>query len=94
MRTTDAFDTPLLDTSLIKALLRRQAAFLTGLALIGLAALVLLALATWSVADPSLSHATSAPVTNMLGMPGAVFADLVMQLLGLGAVCLLVPLTV
>ena len=30
-----------------------------------------LALATWSVQDPSLSHATSAPVRNLLGAPGA-----------------------
>ena len=43
-----------------------------------------LALATWSVQDPSLSHATDAPVRNLLGHPGAIVADLLMQLLGLG----------
>ncbi len=48
--------------------------------LVGLAYLV--SLATWSVADPSLSHATDAPVHNWLGYPGAVVADLVMQLFG------------
>lgn len=94
MRATRTFDTPLLDTSLIKAMMRRQAATLSGLALIAVSALAVLALATWSVADPSLSHATSAPVTNMLGSPGAIFADLVMQVLGLGAVFVLVPVVI
>jgi len=94
IRTMRTFDTPLFDTSLIKAMMRRQAATLSGLALIACAALAVLALATWSVADPSLSHATAAPVTNMLGSPGAVFADLVMQILGLGAVFFLVPVVI
>jgi S-DNA-T family DNA segregation ATPase FtsK/SpoIIIE len=39
-----------------------------------------LALATWSVDDPSLSHATDAHVHNLLGRPGAIAADLMMQL--------------
>jgi S-DNA-T family DNA segregation ATPase FtsK/SpoIIIE len=93
MRTTRAFDTPLFDFAYLKALLRRQTATLSGLALIGAAALSVAALATWSVSDPSLSHATSAPVTNVLGGGGAVFADLVMQILGLGAVLALLPIT-
>lgn len=93
MRTTRAFDTPLFDLAYLKAMLRRQTATLSGLALIGLAAFSVAALATWSVADPSLSHATSAPVTNVLGGGGAVFADLVMQILGLGAVLALLPIT-
>ena len=50
-----------------------------------------LALATWSVQDPSLSHATQKPIHNLLGDPGAIFADLAMQLLGLAAVLLLLP---
>jgi S-DNA-T family DNA segregation ATPase FtsK/SpoIIIE len=94
MRTTRTFDTPLLDTNLLKTMMRRQAATLSGLALIAVAALAVLALATWSVSDPSLSHATAAPVTNMLGAAGAIFADLIMQVLGLGAVFLLVPIVI
>ncbi|GAB5509698.1 MAG: hypothetical protein Rhims3KO_10990 [Hyphomicrobiales bacterium] len=93
MRTTRAFDTPLFDLAYLKAMLRRQTATLSGLALIGVAALSVAALATWSVSDPSLSHATSAPVTNVLGGGGAIFADLVMQILGLGAVLALLPMT-
>ena len=50
-----------------------------------------IALATWSVQDPSLSHATQQPVHNLLGFPGAIFSDLAMQLLGLASVLLLAP---
>ncbi len=49
---------------------------------------------TWSVQDPSLSHATSRPIRNIIGYPGAISADLLMQILGLGAVMLILPLAV
>jgi S-DNA-T family DNA segregation ATPase FtsK/SpoIIIE len=62
-----------------------------GLTLTGVAALGAGALATWSVKDPSLSHATSAPVRNLLGLPGAIFADLSIQLLGVAAITLVIP---
>ena len=62
-----------------------------GLLLVGTAVLGTGALATWSVKDPSLSHATSAPVTNVAGVSGAIFADLAMQLLGLAALALVIP---
>jgi DNA segregation ATPase FtsK/SpoIIIE, S-DNA-T family len=65
-----------------------------GIALISLAMMAALALATWSEHDPSLSHATDAPVHNLLGRPGAVAADLMMQLLGLGSLGLLLPIAV
>ena len=68
-------------------ILRRRLSELAGLALITLALLGAIALATWSVQDPSLSHATRTPVHNLLGFPGAIFADLAMQLLGLAACC-------
>jgi S-DNA-T family DNA segregation ATPase FtsK/SpoIIIE len=63
-----------------------------GLTLIGVAALGAGALATWSVKDPSLSHATSAPVRNLVGLPGAIFADLAIQLLGVSAIALVIPI--
>jgi S-DNA-T family DNA segregation ATPase FtsK/SpoIIIE len=68
---------------------RRRLRELAGLGLIALAFTGAAALATWSVHDPSLSHATSAPVRNMLGAQGAIVADLLMQLLGLASVVLL-----
>jgi S-DNA-T family DNA segregation ATPase FtsK/SpoIIIE len=75
-------------------LLRRRLREVTGIALLSLAMMAALALATWSVQDPSLSHATDAPVRNLLGHPGAITADLLMQLLGLGALALLLPIAI
>jgi S-DNA-T family DNA segregation ATPase FtsK/SpoIIIE len=72
-------------------ILRRRLSELAGLALITLALLGAIALATWSVQDPSLSHATQSPVHNLLGFPGAIFSDLAMQLLGLATIMLLLP---
>ena len=76
------------------AILRRRLRELGGIALISLAMMAALALATWSVRDPSLSHATDAPVHNLLGRPGAIAADLLMQLFGLGSLALLLPIAV
>ena len=73
------------------AMLRRRLRELGGIALLSLAMMAALALATWSVHDPSLSHATDARVHNLLGRPGAIAADLMMQLLGLGSLALLLP---
>ena len=78
-------------TEHFRDILRRRLSEIAGLALITLAFLAAVALATWSVQDPSLSHATQTPVRNLLGFPGAIFSDLAMQLLGLAAVMLLVP---
>jgi DNA segregation ATPase FtsK/SpoIIIE, S-DNA-T family len=75
-------------------ILQRRLREVGGLALISLAIIAALALATWSVHDPSLSHATDAPVHNLLGLPGAIAADLMMQLLGLGSLALLLPIAV
>ena len=50
-----------------------------------------LALLTWSVSDPSLNHATNARIQNLLGAPGAIAADLVMQFIGLASAALLTP---
>jgi len=72
-------------------IIRRRLSELAGLALMALALLGALALATWSVQDPSLSHATQKPIHNLLGYPGAIFSDLAMQLLGLAAIMLLAP---
>ena len=70
---------------------KRRAAEITGLvALAGVASLTL-ALLTWSVSDPSLNHATNERVHNLLGAPGAIAADLVMQFIGLASATLLAP---
>jgi len=74
--------------------LRRRLRELGGLALLLVAALLALALATWSVHDPSLSHATNAPVRNVLGVSGAIVADLLIQLLGVAALALVLPIAI
>jgi S-DNA-T family DNA segregation ATPase FtsK/SpoIIIE len=74
-------------------IVRRRLSELAGLALLTLALIGAIALATWSVQDPSLSHATQEPIHNLLGFPGAIFSDLAMQLLGLAAILLLLPET-
>jgi len=76
------------------AVLRRRLREIGGIALLSLAMMAALALATWSVHDPSLSHATDASVRNLLGRPGAIAADLMMQLLGLASLALLLPIGV
>jgi S-DNA-T family DNA segregation ATPase FtsK/SpoIIIE len=38
-----------------------------------------------------LNHAASGPVHNLLGAPGAIAADLIMQLLGLSSIVFLAP---
>ena len=76
------------------SVLKRRLREASGIALISLAILATIALATWSVHDPSLSHATNAHVHNWLGVPGAVTADLMMQLLGLGSLALLLPIAI
>src|SRR5512146_2186642 len=78
----------------VRDALRRRLRELGGLALIALATLLALALATWSVQDPSLSHATNAPIRNMLGAPGAIVADLLIQLLGVAALALVLPVAI
>ncbi|HXL66673.1 MAG TPA: DNA translocase FtsK 4TM domain-containing protein, partial [Xanthobacteraceae bacterium] len=78
----------------VGAVLRRRLREVGGIVLITFALMTALALATWSVDDPSLSHATDAHVHNLLGRPGAIAADLVMQLLGLGSLALILPLSV
>lgn len=74
--------------------LERRLRELAGLGLIALAGVAGAALMTWSVQDPSLSHATSRAIRNVVGYPGAISADLLMQILGLGAIMLILPVAV
>jgi S-DNA-T family DNA segregation ATPase FtsK/SpoIIIE len=78
----------------LRAMLRRRICEAGGVLLIALSVTFALALATWSVQDPSLSHATDKPVRNLLGTPGAVGSDLLMQLFGLASTVLVLPVAV
>src|SRR5579859_2227883 len=78
----------------IRDALARRVRELAGLALLTLSGGAAAALMTWSVLDPSLSHATSRQIRNIAGYLGAIGADLLMQILGLGAVMLILPVAV
>jgi DNA segregation ATPase FtsK/SpoIIIE, S-DNA-T family len=78
----------------IRDALARRLRELAGLGLLALSGAAGAALMTWSVQDPSLSHATSRAIHNLLGYPGAIGADLLMQILGLGAIMLVLPIAV
>jgi S-DNA-T family DNA segregation ATPase FtsK/SpoIIIE len=70
---------------------KRRAAEAVGVSLIALVAGAGLSLLSWSVDDPSLTHATSAAARNWLGRSGAITADMLMQFLGVGAAAALAP---
>ncbi|MBX3499653.1 MAG: DNA translocase FtsK 4TM domain-containing protein [Alphaproteobacteria bacterium] len=64
---------------------RQRAMELLGIGAIVLGMAGLIALITYHATDPSLNRATGFAPRNMLGFPGAAFADLMMQGIGLGA---------
>ncbi len=72
--------------------LRRRLAEMIGFAMAGAVALFALALVSWSVRDPSFNHAVDGPVRNWLGWPGAVAADVAVQLFGLAILAVLGPI--
>jgi S-DNA-T family DNA segregation ATPase FtsK/SpoIIIE len=78
----------------IREALARRVREMAGLGLLSLSGVAAAALMTWSVQDPSLSHATSRSIRNIVGYPGAIGADLLMQILGLGAVMLILPIAI
>jgi len=69
---------------------KRRAAELAGLCVLAGVGAACASLLTWSVADPSLNHATSTPIHNLLGRPGAVTSDIAMQFFGLACVVALI----
>jgi S-DNA-T family DNA segregation ATPase FtsK/SpoIIIE len=78
----------------IREALARRLRELAGLGLLSFSGVAAAALMTWSVQDPSLSHATSRSIRNIVGYPGAIGADLLMQILGLGAIMLILPIAI
>src|SRR5579871_6860136 len=89
-----SFDSLSFLSDALREMVRRRLREILGTALIVTAILLALALASWSVQDPSLSHATNNPVRNLVGLTGAIAADLMMQLLGLGALAVVLPIAV
>ncbi len=70
---------------------RRRAAEAVGLVAVCACGVLSAALVTWSARDPSLNHATDGKIHNALGAPGAIVADLFMQLLGVAAIAAILP---
>ena len=77
----------------IRYFLGKRLAEFCGLLLLVVAGGLAAAFLTWSVQDPSFNHATSGPVRNLLGGAGAMAADLTMQMVGVAATAILVPLS-
>ncbi len=91
MRATRSTSIPLSGGGAIRHVLRRNVGAMAGLAVLALAAVIAASLATWTVDDPSLSHATDHTIRNVLSFPGAIISDLLTQLLGLAASLVLLP---
>ncbi len=73
----------------IRRFLRNRLMEVLGLLCFALCAAVGVALATWSPGDPSLSRAIDGVPQNLLGFPGAIVSDQLMQVFGLGVVAVL-----
>lgn len=73
----------------IRRFLRNRLMELVGFLCFALCAGVGVALATWSPTDPSLSRAIDGDPRNLLGYPGAVISDQLMQLFGLGVIAVI-----
>ncbi|MFG3756309.1 DNA translocase FtsK 4TM domain-containing protein, partial [Klebsiella pneumoniae] len=55
----------------LREMVVRRLRELAGLGLVALSGVMAAALITWSVQDPSLSHATAGKIHNIMGFPGA-----------------------
>ncbi len=91
MRTTTSSTFDRIPDAAQDYLLRRGVEIL-GLLLATLVTALALSLATWSAHDPSLNYAADGPIKNILGSPGALVSDVLIQMLGVTSIILLVPL--
>src|SRR5262249_50671841 len=78
----------------VRIFLRRRWEELFGLLLIALGTAYLVALLAARAADPSLNLAVDGPVHNMMGLPGAYVADLMLESLGVACFILALALLV
>lgn len=70
----------------VVAAMKRTGWASAGVGIIVVALAALLALVSYQPGDPSLNTATDAAVQNWLAAPGAIFADAMLQALGLAAI--------
>jgi DNA segregation ATPase FtsK/SpoIIIE, S-DNA-T family len=95
MAMNEAFDT---DDGAIPAgmrrFFRRRMRELVGLVIVAMTGAGAASMASYSATDPSLNNATDKLPENLLGMPGAVIADQLYAILGLGSLAFLfIPLS-
>lgn len=90
--TYNTFDDSHIADSRVRDFLGRHAWRLAGLGVIAISLAMTASLITWRVDDPSFSYAIDGPAQNILGRPGAAFADLAMQFFGLAIVGIVFPL--
>src|SRR5215468_2878558 len=81
---------PLLPAS-VRSRLQRGLWKLLGFLLLAACAVLSASLLSWSATDPSLMRTTSGGARNLLGPPGAILSDMLMQMLGLAGVFVLLP---
>ena len=91
MRSSRSASIPISTDDGIPRFLRRNLAGLIGLFLLGAVAAFAAILASWTVDDPSFSHAVATLPRNALGRVGAAIADLAMQFLGLASIAFFLP---
>ncbi len=82
---------PVLWRETVKAGAVRSGAVIAAVALMLAALVMALALASYHAGDPAMNTASGGPAENLLGLPGAWFADLALWLLG-PVVALLLPI--
>jgi DNA segregation ATPase FtsK/SpoIIIE, S-DNA-T family len=78
----------------LRLFLRNRLLDLLGLALLGASGTALLALFSYHSQDPSLNTAAPGEPANWMGAEGAIFADLGLQLFGLGILAIVIPVGV
>ena len=69
----------------VKAAIKRRLGELLALVLVVIGLVLTLALASYDPADPSFSTATAREPSNLIGVPGALLADIMLQGFGLAA---------
>jgi len=74
------------------AFVRRRLVEASGVGLMALAAAVAAAVLTFESADPSLNNAATGPAQNVLGLPGAYVADVLVQTFGAAGLVPVLPL--
>lgn len=67
---------------------------IAGTSLVAVGLFLLFSLLSFNAGDPSLNTATSSPPSNWVGIPGALSADLLIQIYGLAAFAFVTPLLV